>query len=193
VSACCIGLFSIEHVELGATLILDALAKTALEHQHGAGLGRVLRRECVEVRASCYMTAVCAVVGGSDQSLNIFALPLYRRGGSTEKSPKQAARVIYILQQARSPRNRLQGAFSWTGTGCNSTFWERCLSVDLAAGAGSAGSAKSKKIVCVPLPRQGGVCLSACACLLLEDSMHVRLGGGIVVEEKEDKERQKPI
>jgi hypothetical protein len=129
VSACCIGLFSIEHVELGATLILDALAKTALEHQHGAGLGRVLRRECVEVRASCYMTAVCAVVGGSDQSLNIFALPLYRRGGSTEKSPKQAARVIYILQQARSPRNRLQGASAWTGTGCNSAFWEQRVRV----------------------------------------------------------------
>jgi hypothetical protein len=34
VSACRIGLFSIEHVELGATLILDALAKTALEHSH---------------------------------------------------------------------------------------------------------------------------------------------------------------
>jgi hypothetical protein len=62
--------------------------------------------------------------------------------------------------------------------------------VDLAA---VAGSAKSKKIVCVPLPRPGEIFLSACACLLLEDSMHVRVGGGIVVGETEDKERQKSI
>jgi hypothetical protein len=48
-----------------------------------------------------------------------------------------------------------------------------CALVDLAA-----GRARSKKIVCVPPPRPGGVSLSACACLLLEDSMHVRVGGG---------------
>ena len=84
-SACRVDLFSIEHVEPGATLILDALAKTALEH---SGMSRVLRRECVEARAYFYMTAVCAVVDGSDQSLNIFALPLYRRGRKYGEEPQ---------------------------------------------------------------------------------------------------------
>ena len=70
-SACRVDLFSIEHVESGATLILDALAKTALEHSN---ISRVLRRECAEARASYFMTAVCAVVDGSDQPLNILTL-----------------------------------------------------------------------------------------------------------------------
>ena len=76
-SACRVDLFSIEHVESGATLILDALAKTALEH---SGMSRVLRRECVEARACFYMTAVCAVVDGSDQSIEHLRFTLVQAG-----------------------------------------------------------------------------------------------------------------
>jgi len=52
----------------------------------------------LHVRASDFMTAVCPVLGGSGQSLNMFVIPLYKRGESTGKSTKQAARVIYTLQ-----------------------------------------------------------------------------------------------
>jgi hypothetical protein len=78
--------------KLGTTLMLATLAKAVLEHSNiGTSLGRVYLGERVRVWASYFVTAVCPFSGRSDQSLNIFALALYRRGGSTEQIPKQAA------------------------------------------------------------------------------------------------------